>query len=395
MSTAKPHILVFVDWYLPGYRGGGPITSVANLVATLGGEFAFSIVTSDRDHGDAQPYEGVPLDQWVEMGPDCRVWYCSRSADGYRNIRGLVGETEYALLYLNSMFSLRYTIFPLWSSRAAKPETPVLLAPRGMLHAGALGLKSMKKKVFLGLLKASGIPRQIHFHATDAQEVSDIRAVFGADTQVVEAPNLPRMAQSPWVGLAKEPGRLRMVYLSRLSEKKGLHTLLALLQGCKSQVELDIVGPDEEQGYWQRCAALAAQLPAHVQVRKHDAAPPAEAMAFLQRAHCFVMPTMGENFGHAIFESFCAGRPVVISDRTPWRGLEAAKLGFDLPLDAPQGILEAIERLAGMGQGEWESWAKACWDFAARHIASDESGQAVARMFRGLLDVPTEKRQGK
>ena len=45
------------------------------------------------------------------------------------------------------------------------------------------------------------------------------------------------------------------------------------------------------------------------------------------------LPTTGENFGHAIMESFLNGRPVIISDRTPWLELEAKGVGWSLPLE--------------------------------------------------------------
>ena len=32
---AKKKILIFIDWYLPGYKAGGPVQSVANLVENL------------------------------------------------------------------------------------------------------------------------------------------------------------------------------------------------------------------------------------------------------------------------------------------------------------------------------------------------------------------------
>ena len=45
----KKKILVFIDWYLPGFRAGGPIRSCANLISHLSDEFDFNIVTTDTD----------------------------------------------------------------------------------------------------------------------------------------------------------------------------------------------------------------------------------------------------------------------------------------------------------------------------------------------------------
>jgi len=42
----KRVILVFVSFYLPGYKAGGPVRSIANIVDHLNDEFYFRIVTS-------------------------------------------------------------------------------------------------------------------------------------------------------------------------------------------------------------------------------------------------------------------------------------------------------------------------------------------------------------
>ena len=47
----RPIILSFAGHYLPGYKAGGPIRSIANMVDQLGDEFDFRIVAGDRDLG--------------------------------------------------------------------------------------------------------------------------------------------------------------------------------------------------------------------------------------------------------------------------------------------------------------------------------------------------------
>jgi glycosyltransferase involved in cell wall biosynthesis len=383
-TDGPKRILVFIDWYLPGFRGGGPITSIANLVEALAGEFHFSIVTSDKDYGQRKPYPGITPDTWIEQGPFCRVWYCSGETNSYRHIRRIIAETDYDVLYLNSMFSLRYTIYPLWNSRAAKPEVAVLLAPRGMLHAGALSLKPLKKKLFLNAIRWMGIHKQIHFQATDAVEVTDIRKVFGKDAQIHEAPNLPRMRQSPFASIPKHPGTLHLVFLSRLTEKKGLHLLLEWLRDIPATLQLDIIGPDEEPGYWDLCKKRIAQLPPNIQVHKHDPLPHAEAVATVQAAHAFVMPTRGENFGHAIFEALSAGRPVLISDQTPWSGLAARSAGFDIPLQDAAAWKKALLQLVAMDQTEWERWANASWKLAQTFLEDQAMVADNIALFNGL-----------
>ena len=66
-------ILVFADWYLPGYTAGGPIRSIANLVGKR--DYDLSIVTSDRDHGSSTAFRDLTFNKWVQGTYDARVIY--------------------------------------------------------------------------------------------------------------------------------------------------------------------------------------------------------------------------------------------------------------------------------------------------------------------------------
>ena len=77
-STPSDHarVLVLADYYLPGFKAGGPIRSLANMVDRLGDEFAFKIVTRDRDAGDQRPCGGTVPNAWQPIGK-ARVLYLS------------------------------------------------------------------------------------------------------------------------------------------------------------------------------------------------------------------------------------------------------------------------------------------------------------------------------
>ena len=79
----KKKILVFVARYLPGYKSGGPIRSISNLVESLGGEFDFYVVTSDRDAGEDRPYPSIRRSSWTEVG-NARVLYLPPESLGPR-----------------------------------------------------------------------------------------------------------------------------------------------------------------------------------------------------------------------------------------------------------------------------------------------------------------------
>jgi len=109
---SRPVILIFLGYYLPGYKGGGPTRSVANLVSALRGDFDFRIVTSDRDLGDREAYAGIVADQWQEVG-EAKVFYLSPGLGKWARIAKLVRAADFDLIYLNSFFSRPFSMFPL------------------------------------------------------------------------------------------------------------------------------------------------------------------------------------------------------------------------------------------------------------------------------------------
>ena len=56
-----------------------------------------------------------------------------------------------------------------------------------------------------------------------------------------------------------------------------------------------------------------------------------------------ILPTQGENHGYVIQEALLSGCPVLISDRTPWRGLAALGVGADLPLEQPERFVAWLD----------------------------------------------------
>lgn len=89
----------------------------------------------------------------------------------------------------------------------------------------------------------------------------------------------------------------------------------------------------------------------------------------------FILPTRGENFGHAIAESLLAGTPVLIADTTPWRGLEAAKAGADLPLDDREQWLRFLRTFAALDPAqrlEWRYGARRCAEQRLDPVADAE-----------------------
>jgi len=64
----KTKILVFIDWFLPAYKAGGPVRSIANMIEILGDECSFYIVTGNKEFGESSPMKDVVSNKWVKKG---------------------------------------------------------------------------------------------------------------------------------------------------------------------------------------------------------------------------------------------------------------------------------------------------------------------------------------
>jgi glycosyltransferase involved in cell wall biosynthesis len=150
----------------------------------------------------------------------------------------------------------------------------------------------------------------------------------------------------------KRPGHAALVFLSRISPMKNLDAAIEVLCGVKGSVRFAVYGPIDDQAYWSECERAARALPPNVEMEYRGSVAHENVASILCQNDLFFLPTRGENYGHVIVESLLAGCPILISDRTHWRDMEAKGLGWDLPLENPRLFRDAIERVVEMGEAE-------------------------------------------
>jgi glycosyltransferase involved in cell wall biosynthesis len=89
-----------------------------------------------------------------------------------------------------------------------------------------------------------------------------------------------------------------------------------------------------------------------------------------------LFPTHGENYGHVILEALLAGTPVLLSDQTPWRNLEEAGAGWDIPLGDTDSYRRVIEQCAEMDTASYEQWRTRVREYGLTKLEDAESVQA-------------------
>jgi len=376
------------DYYLPGYRAGGTVRTLEAMVALLGDELEFRILTRDRDLG-SRPYVGIKRGVWERVGA-AEVMYLSRRDLTPLRLRRLIASTRHDILYLNSLFSMPFSVYPLMLRRLRLIERrAMIVAPRGEVAPGALHLKRLKKAIYIALSQRLGLYERILWQASSQHELEQIRAVLGRRSQVLVASDLSlaRPSQSgDGSSLTKEPGSLRAVFLSRISRTKNLDGALAMISGIRGRVEFTILGPIEDGQYWRECQSSISQLPRNITVHYAGEVSPDRVPDAIASHHLLFLPTLGENYGHVILEALSVGRPVLISDRTPWRQLESLGVGWDVSLDQPGEFQRILNQCVAMDSVRWRELSEAAAAYAARTRRDPEAQQRNRALFHSCLE---------
>ncbi|MGQ0441176.1 glycosyltransferase family 4 protein, partial [Bacillus sp. B-TM1] len=144
---------------------------------------------------------------------------------------------------------------------------PIIVAPRGEFSPGALKIKKLKKELFIKSTKLVGLHNKVIWHATSEEEKTDITQIYGEGVPVRVALNLPNIFENTeYQKKEKKRGELKLVFLSRITEKKNLKGALTFLKGITGNITFDIYGPIENQNYWKTCQDVIESLPNNVQV---------------------------------------------------------------------------------------------------------------------------------
>lgn len=285
------------------------------------------------------------------MGP-AKVFYMSPEMESLSSFTKVLNETEYDVIYLNGFFSQIYTIRPLLLRKLGKlKKATVILTPRGDF-TGGLETKKLKKYAYITVIKLFGIYSNLLWHATSEIEECSIKKIFPR-ARTFMVPNLPEKFIEKKTIIRKEPGKLRLVFVSRISPKKNIkYALKVLKQITEGDIVFDIYGPMEDKTYWAECEKLIALMPKNIIIRYCGEVPHEEVPNVFEQYHAFFFPTLGENYGHAIVESMMNNCLCILSKGvTPWDEY-IEKLNIGAFLNDKVKFVEIIKRLVAADQDE-------------------------------------------
>jgi glycosyltransferase involved in cell wall biosynthesis len=383
---ALPRVLLLSDWFAPGYKGGGSQAAVTNLVAALSNDFEFSVITRNHDLGDNTPYPLAKRNDWIAID-DARVRYLSPEEETYRTIAGLIASTPHDVVHLNSAISRTFSFLPAVARRAASRKIPLIISPHGEMAPKALEKKRIRKFLYLTMARGTGLFQGAVWHAASDEEKADIVKKWRDRALVRIAPLQLPMGDGAGelrTRIPKIRGALRAVFLSRIDQMKNLDMAIQLVTEMPG-VTLNIYGPIGQPSYWAACQSRIASSGKADAFRYHGGLEPRQVPAVLSGYDLLLQPSQNENFGYTIFESLAAGCPVLISDRTPWRDLEALGIGKDAALEDRDAFKTYLSFMRDLDDGAHSAFRERAHSFARAYAQNSTARMAMKALYNEAI----------
>ena len=339
----KKNILIFLNTYLPGYKSGGPVQAVANLIEALHEHYNFFVVTRDRDYKDIQAYSNIEYNIWNKVG-NAQVRYLHPKERNLKTYKKIIKDTDFDLLYLQSFWNPKFSILPLIAFWLSKKNIPILIHPRGEFFKGALKQKYIKKFFVLLIWKIFKIYNKVFFNVSSKEEKQYMLDIFTNINKknlyiAIDFPKKYQLIEYE----NKFSRELKLVFISRIDYKKNLLVLINNIKKLDIDVIFDIYGDISSRDYWLECQESIKNISnKHININYCGVLEHNKIQETLSKYDLFCFFTKGENFGYVIHEALSSGLPILISDKTPWHKMAEYNAGWEIPLDKPELINEKI-----------------------------------------------------
>lgn len=233
----------------------------------------------------------------------------------------------------------------LWPTRSS---LPLVMTPNGTLPA--IERKQGVKAIYDRLLGHAVLDAVSQFIAVSRAEVAQLRQAGISAHRVAVIPNgieLEEFEPLPPRGTFRQQFGLEgplVLYLGKLTPRKGVDHLVASLQHLPSAVHLVIAGND--MGVEQALREQRERLGLQARVHFVGLLTGTQRLAALADADVLAYPSTQEIFGLVPFEGLLAGAPVVVSDDCGCGELvQEARAGVLVPYGQPKALALALEQL--------------------------------------------------
>ncbi len=375
----KRRLLLISDYFVPGFKAGGPIKSILNLSLAIDDAYDILIITRNHDFGDHNSYTNVCFNQVTNVRGS-KVVYLSKIS--FKVLNKFISHFKPHVIHLNSYFSL-FTIIILILKKAKFVESKIVLSPRGELLPSALEINYLKKKLFITWSSYFKLYDDISFHCTSQEEVIAVKQFY--KNKIFTIDNLASADNCSVAHVVKPVKPLRLVYISRIRDNKNLLFALEILQNIVDRdLVFDIYGPIEDDKYWAACLVVIEKLPTKIKCRYGGIVNPEDVKKIMHRYQVFFLPSKTENFGHVIVEAMQVGLIPLISTATPWNDLQEYKAGWAIQLNKKEDFISAIKLLYSYNEHNIQSTSENVIRYIKLRLDNSQTIERYHKMYKNL-----------
>jgi glycosyltransferase involved in cell wall biosynthesis len=295
--------------YKPAYIYGGPTMSVSKLSEEMVKAGCEVEVFTTTANGFAElavkpnqrvMVDGVPVTYFKRFTKDHSHFSPALLRKVWNNAKSFDVVHIHAWWNLVSVFSCLVSLM-----RGSR----VVISPRGTLSAYSFTNRNNLPKSLLHNLLGKPLLKRCYIHVTSLREKQGIESLVRTKT-IFNIPNFVALKDYDPM-LHKESEVLRLLFFSRIEEKKGLEILFHALAMTDVPYHLTIAG-NGEPGYIEKLKELS---------KNNNIAENISWIGFqgsnkfdiLQQHDVMVLPSYDENFGNVVIESLSVGTAVLIS----------------------------------------------------------------------------------
>ncbi|HEX8547945.1 MAG TPA: glycosyltransferase [Cytophagaceae bacterium] len=192
-------------------------------------------------------------------------------------------------------------------------KVPVVLSPRGTLSAYSFGNRNnLFKNIIFKITKP--LLNRCHVHVTSENERKAIISLLQPKTVTV-IPNLVSLPANETLNLRKDINEeeFKLLFFSRIEEKKGLEMLFSALATKQLNYQLTIAGSGDSK-YIGQLKNLAKSLDIHGRISWIGQQPAEYKFSIMADHDLMVLPSYDENFANVVIESLATGTAVLVTE---------------------------------------------------------------------------------
>ncbi len=309
-------LLQIIPTYKPAYIYGGTITAISLLCETLvakGGCQVTALSTTANGKEELPVHKHKPLlvdgvevyyfPRWTkdhtQFSPALLIWL-------WRNVK------KFDAVHIHSWWNIS-VLLSAWVCilRGVKP----VLSPHGMLSPFTL---TGKFKPYFHRFLGKKLLKNTLLHTTSEQETSECLALI-PEWEHINLPNFIDLDSLPFAKKKSLNGHavhandtIRLLFLSRLHQKKGIELLFEALAQLPFKWSLTMAG-DGESDYIEGLKKQSKDLHIDDKINWLGWVNAEKRLAAFETADLLVLTSHNENFAIVVIESLAVGTPVLVS----------------------------------------------------------------------------------